>query len=363
MRIVSRISQGIRLSHVQVSWFVFTALLAVSFSLIAFAGENSSGGSIFQDPDQDGLTNEEEALYHTNPNVADTDGDGYRDGAEVRSGYDPIKPAPGDKIIPNTSGSSSIDMGDFRNAPAVLGVSSEQDSTANGVGGSDDTLTNQVSDRIAEILQQSQSDGSDASLEDIQQELSKLVAEGSSNLDLPEVDVEKISVKKQNYDSLSEEERAQKIHDDTAEYVGTVSYILASNAPQTFNSSEELQSMLSVIGGGVTEALSSGDGNYLEGLAEKGQQVLDQLRDVEVPENMLDTHVKAIRIFEYATALKDQVNSSTNDPIANLLALSQAQGVLTLLLDLANDVNTKLQAANVSEIPLTFSTATSSSEE
>lgn len=362
MRVVSLISRTIRLSHVQISWFVFVTLLAISISLIAFAGENSSAGSIFQDPDQDGLTNEEEALYHTNPNVADTDGDGYRDGAEVRSGYDPTKPAPGDKIIPDAGiSSTSTDKRETGNTPTVLGTSSEKNST-NGVGGSSDTLTDQVSDRIAEILQQSQSDSSQTSLEDIQKELSNLVSEGSSNLELPEVDVEKISVKKQNYSSLSDEERAQKIHDDTAEYVGTVSYILASNAPQTFNSSEELQSMLSVIGGGVTEALSSGNNNYLESLAEKGQQVLDQLRDVEVPENMLEVHVKAIRIFEYAASLKDTLGSTNNDPIANLLALSKAQGVLTLLLDLTNEVNTKLQDANISEIPLTLSSTTSSSE-
>ena len=29
----------------------------------------------------------------------DTDGDGYGDGIEVESGYDPLKPAPGDKVI------------------------------------------------------------------------------------------------------------------------------------------------------------------------------------------------------------------------------------------------------------------------
>lgn len=343
------------------SWFVFAVLLSGSVSLIAFAGENSSGGSIFQDPDQDGLTNEEEALYHTNPNVADTDGDGYRDGAEVRSGYDPTKPAPGDRIIPDASKSFSVGTSSSKNAPAVLGVSSGGNS-GDGVGGSDDTLTDQVSDRIAEILQQSQSDGSEASLESIQQEINDIVAEGSDMPNLPEVDIEKISVKKQNYGSLSEEERTSRIHDDTAEYVGTVSYILASNAPQTFSSSEEFQSMVSVIGGGVTEALSSGNNGYLETLSEKGQQVLNQLKDVEVPENMLETHVKAIRIFQYASALKDELGSTGSDPVANLLALSKAQGILTLLFDLANDVNSKLQEANVSEIPLTLSVKESSEE-
>ena len=44
------------------------------------------------DQDNDGLTNAEEALLGTNPAVADTDGDGINDGAEVANGSDPLSP-------------------------------------------------------------------------------------------------------------------------------------------------------------------------------------------------------------------------------------------------------------------------------
>lgn len=44
------------------------------------------------DADGDGLTAAEEQFYHTNPNQADTDGDGHKDGDEVRAGYDPLGP-------------------------------------------------------------------------------------------------------------------------------------------------------------------------------------------------------------------------------------------------------------------------------
>lgn len=42
------------------------------------------------DPDGDNLTNAEERFYGTDPQKADTDGDGYKDGEEVRSGYNPL---------------------------------------------------------------------------------------------------------------------------------------------------------------------------------------------------------------------------------------------------------------------------------
>ena len=44
------------------------------------------------DQDNDGLTNQQEATLGTNPTVADTDGDGILDGAEVAAGSDPLSP-------------------------------------------------------------------------------------------------------------------------------------------------------------------------------------------------------------------------------------------------------------------------------
>ncbi|GEM_PF-5162297 len=42
-----------------------------------------------KDRDTDGLTDEEEARYGTDPNTPDTDGDGYSDGDEVKNGFNP----------------------------------------------------------------------------------------------------------------------------------------------------------------------------------------------------------------------------------------------------------------------------------
>ncbi|MBU1038912.1 L,D-transpeptidase family protein [Patescibacteria group bacterium] len=43
------------------------------------------------DTDNDGLSDQQETdIYHTNPNLADTDGDGYLDGQEIANGYSPL---------------------------------------------------------------------------------------------------------------------------------------------------------------------------------------------------------------------------------------------------------------------------------
>ena len=60
------------------------------------------------DIDKDGLFDDEETLYRTDPLNKDSDGDGFLDGEEVVSGHDPLKPGPYD-LLPKTSAVSTTD--------------------------------------------------------------------------------------------------------------------------------------------------------------------------------------------------------------------------------------------------------------
>jgi len=52
------------------------------------------------DTDQDGLTDKEEVkIYQTDPLNPDTDGDGLKDGEEVRQGLNPKNPSPNAKLM------------------------------------------------------------------------------------------------------------------------------------------------------------------------------------------------------------------------------------------------------------------------
>jgi len=63
-------------------------------NLVDAAGDPlcTGDGAADADPDKDGLTNREEFGLGTDPNVKDTDGDGYADGREVKAGTDPLDP-------------------------------------------------------------------------------------------------------------------------------------------------------------------------------------------------------------------------------------------------------------------------------
>src|SRR4030042_1404389 len=121
-----------KLNQSKISFFVFAVLCAASFSFFVKANDGaSSGKNIFEDSDQDGLSDDEEKAYGTDVNNRDTDGDGYTDGVEVKSGYDPLKPAPGDKII----------------------VSDTQHATRNTQqGGEGENLTQEVSEEARNLI-------------------------------------------------------------------------------------------------------------------------------------------------------------------------------------------------------------------
>ncbi len=65
---------------------------AVSFNERMASSDDQNQGDQLSDADKDGLPDIYEEIYGTNPNKADTDGDGYSDGAEVEGGYNPIGP-------------------------------------------------------------------------------------------------------------------------------------------------------------------------------------------------------------------------------------------------------------------------------
>src|SRR3989338_6890402 len=102
-----------------------------------------------KDTDEDGLTDSEEAVYQTNVNVKDTDGDGYYDGAEVASGFDPAKGG-GAKLADSTAMKTYSNSGAGYSAPYPAGWAAG----AAGEGGSDVMFTSTTGEFIQISVQE-----------------------------------------------------------------------------------------------------------------------------------------------------------------------------------------------------------------
>lgn len=334
--------------------FVFLFLLLIGFGSFSAAKENFSGKNIFQDADQDGLTDEEERLYRTNPQNSDSDGDGYRDGAEVRSGYDPLKASPGDKILPSQKENIKTDP----DKKTEIISSTQEETTQKNPKESDKNetgnLTSQVSAEIAEILDSSSKNGElSVSVQEMQERLQELLDNrGGNDVVLPEVSDEEIHIQKIDCKNLSEENCNSKIKEETLTYITKVSYIMASHAPEMISETEDLEKLSSNLISEIMGSIEDGNKSYLNTLAEKGDRALEELNALDVPENMANSHKQAIRLFLYSKSLQKEITSFESDPLAGAVTLSKIQGLLGLITKFVKQVDSDMKEIGIEEIPV-----------
>lgn len=322
-----------KISNIKVTLLMFAALCVASFAFYSLAQENTtSDKNIFEDSDQDGLSDDEERAYGTDANNKDTDGDGYTDGVEVKSGYDPLKPAPGDKIITNNLQQTT------NNAPQ---------------NGEEKNLTQEVSEEVANLITQKAGENQEIALEDLDAIIQKTTGETLTFEDLPAIDEKEINIKEQNYSKLSEAERAEKKKKDALEYLTSISYILVNNSPQKISATEDINKISQdIISHTISLSTNFTSISYFEELAAKGETILEQLKEVEVPESFASLHINGLKLAKYAASLKDEVKLDPDDPVATIANLSKVQNLINLTLEFSEKVSGEFSKLRITEIPV-----------
>ncbi len=230
------------------SVFLFAFLFLFSSALYVVADEASSTDVVtFDDSDTDGLSDDEEKIYGTDPEVADTDGDGYSDGVEIEGGFDPLKPAPGDRITPEEVTDDAV-------AP-------------NGSDTGVVNLTEQASEELADLVSEKK-EGEEITSDDLNTVLANVMAAGQDDVVLPEVDTTNLKIKKLA-SKLSEDEREEQNRRDVIEYLTLTSYILISNAPVQIRDTTALKGFTMDAGKQMIVGLLSGNYSYLDTIEER----------------------------------------------------------------------------------------------
>jgi len=186
----------IKIKHIKQFLLITLCFFLAGFNYLTYAkadSKSTASGYIcdkLTDSDCDGLTNAEEKLYGTDMSNADTDGDGYSDGVEVKSGYDPLKAAPGDKI----------DMG--------KSASASQSTTATNAP----TLSEDYLQNLTAYI--SSKNGQSISTADINtfadEQLAKSMGDPVTLDTLPNIDRSQIKILEQSYSSLSDTAKKRK---------------------------------------------------------------------------------------------------------------------------------------------------------
>ena len=299
-------------------------ILGQAFLTLAVDKNNSN---LFLDSDQDGLSDQEEKTYGTDPNNADTDRDGYTDGAEVKSGYNPLKPSPEDKIgtVSNEKTTAiTSNFGEKTNLTQELSKKlSMEMATASGVGGDVEASSEEIT------------------TENLRSLVQEFLTETSTTDTFTTISVDDIEVKEQDYSSLSSDEAEKKRKEDFTDYSISIFYTLSLNSEKPILSSTGFERTLSDVLSETATALLDGDLNYFNNLGLKGQKVMTEMREIEVPEEFQFTHVKMMNMFGYGLSLVSLVQRNESDPVANLINFSKINSFLDVFEDALTEFKNK----------------------
>lgn len=280
-------------------------ILLAGFNFFVFAQNGDQKVNLALDSDHDGLTDAEEKTYGTNPNIADTDGDGYSDGIEVKSGYDPLKKAPGDKL----SIANNIEKA---NAPETQGL------TDGFIADLNSFITNKDEQNVSTTEINDFVNGS------IQDKIGPL----ASFETLPTIDASKLKIKKQAYAGLNDSSRKEAEKKDAQEYLTNLVFLLIVNLSQDNTTEYNPNKLIDTFKTNLA-TLSTENPNYayFREFSDKLQLFINQAAEMEVPETLADSHIKLLRVLQGYIALKDPSLPSIEDPMTRIIIISRARNL------------------------------------
>lgn len=304
---------------------IFAVILFVSLSVYSLADSlnENDGESIFSDRDQDGLSDEEEEALGTDPMLKDTDGDSYSDGVEVESGFDPLIPAPDDRL--DTYGVGGED-------PSLLDESEDEQDDASAT----EVFTNDLNNYLANSVEEGKEE---ISVDELTAIADASVAAAISYDDLPEIDLDEIIIKEQSYDDLSDEKKIERERQDAIQYFTASSYILFSHLPATPSGATDVMEILDHVTNNVNTIGTASPSPYLKELSESSDKVLNKLKDIEVPQQYVDIHVRGMQLAQYGSVLSKDIEMSETDPLSTISTLSQIQGLFGISAEYVNELN------------------------
>ncbi len=308
---------------------VFSGLLMVSLFSFVLVRAKDNSFDYFQDRDQDGLTDQEEKALGTDWKKADTDGDGYSDGVEVKNGFNPLVPAPGDRLTPEENqkvrevvfkkqhlqknltqefieklkAKKEGTLEAFKEASGESGVVVDLDSMKRVKSLS---LTNKDIEEIVRETMQDSSLGSEMKL-------------------LPESDFKilpKVTAK-------SERKKKEKIKKELEDYVAQVGYIMVKNLPFQLDEGDEFAKKLDKFMVGVGDDIVMGDDLRVKESRARLSKTFQELKEIEIPYVVKDVHIRILSLMNYLLEQDEDIVFQKDDPVAMALLVGRLQGILS----------------------------------
>jgi len=241
-----------------------------------------------KDSDNDGLKDwQEMQIYHSDPCKKDTDGDGYLDGEEVASGYDPLKKAPGDEL-PGTKPQTPRPLP--QNLTEALKQQLNSQITGNNIHAFNEN---------GQLLSASELENYPSIQETVQQTLA-----GADILFAPDpIDESQIKTTSDN--------SRRSIQN----YAAAASAAISSVGNQAGYNFSDSESQL------FLNALEKNDFSELELVQKMYQDTYEKFKMLTVPSDMLALHKEQLNIFSTTIKVYQAIKEINTDPLKANLAL------------------------------------------
>lgn len=254
-----------------------------------------------KDTDHDGLSDNMESIYGTNYNDPDSDGDGFLDGEEVLSGYDPLKPSPNDQLNTNYTVIPRPAAGSIKNLNFT------------------DNLIAQLTEKVTSGEIQPLKSGDATTISNpssVEEAMQAAIQRSYQEFNLPNIPSDQLNI------SADNSEEAIK------EYARQMSMVLKPiNGISAIDFDKGTKSIIDVV-------------NISESTA-------NQIKKIKVPSDLISVHKKQIGMLIMQSNILKSIVNSGEDPLKATIAISQIENIKNVTQEILNETENVLKSHNM----------------
>ena len=270
--------------------------------------------NIIDDHDFDGLADWEEKIHKTDPNNPDTDGDGYLDGEEVASGFDPTKKAPNDKLENEIS--QELSRPEPGNLTQMFGYITSNQLKTGQIPLVETESVDSIEQGILGIIDEKV-------LEAIQRASAGFLAEF-----IPPFE-------KENYEfKLTEANNLEAIRNYTEEIVKKVGPLDSCQEESNIRSDAEI----------IQKAIQSKNFERVNCLSNLSFQVYQETIKISVPLDWLDIHKKSLLNLWTFHKIYEHLPGFEIDPLKGILIMKKLEKTNELLIEIINEMAADIES-------------------
>lgn len=213
-------------------------------------------------------------------------------------------------------------------------------STANQTDSTGSNMTKDIANKISRLATSSTPEEQEISLAKLQQDIADAVSKNFSEDDLPEIPLDSIKIKPQNYKGTAEQIKSKK-KEDLTNYMVAFYYILSSNSPTPITSNSDVLKTFNNTISNIALSISSRQSNILNDIQKSGEKMFSQLQEIEVPKELVGMHIKSLRFAQYATSLKSTIDTNVEDPLLDLSNLAKLTSFVSSLSGFYDEAQSK----------------------